>query len=307
MFKNIDWCDIDSDEEFIIPELPPLPLVESFSFPSSAVDKEDQRASSATVSETSERSSSAAGSGPTPAPEEHGKKNSDRFRFDFAREKSNKNSSVSEYVCFIGKLPPRTTITDMKKFLDKRGIDFTDIRMGPKKGANANVFGYVDIPTKKDYEKMLTFDGFLYEGHRIRVDHASHKEYSPHRKNTRTRKRNQCSRFRYMRKDSQQKSWAIQHSSSRSKADFTPISRNKSYASMKSRNVSGRFASGKPQGYAQNYETNGRNWKRGPQSRSKYIKSPKINKTVLSNTARPLELYDRKKYYSFQRSPRSVE
>jgi len=303
MFKNIAWCDVDSDEEFTIPDLPPLPLVESFSFPSAVLDKEDNRASSATFSETSERSSSAAGSGPTPTPDEPQEKNLDRFRFDFARERSNKNNWASEYVCFIGKLPQRTTIIDMKKFLDSKGVNFTDIRMRPKKGLNANVFGYVDLPTKKDYDKLLTFDGLLYEGHRIRVDHASHKEYSPYRKNIRTRRRNQSSRFRFVRKVSRQKSWAIQQPSPGLKADSTPTCRNKSHVSMKSRNISARFASKKLAGYAQNNETHGRKWKRGSQSRSKYIKSPKINETV---AVRPLELHDRRKFSS-QRSPRIIE
>merc|ERR1719317_1466216 len=48
--------------------------------------------------------------------------------------------------------------------------------MGPKKKFNANVFGYVDLLTKKDYELLLSFDGTEYRGRAIRVDHATRKK-----------------------------------------------------------------------------------------------------------------------------------
>jgi len=295
MFQNIDWCDINSDEEFSIPELPPLPVVKSLSFPSAGIDMENQRVSSTTLSETSERSSSAAGLSQRPADGEHGQKNLDRFRFDFAHEKSYKSKWESEYVCFIGKLPQQTTITDVKLFLKSSGINFTDIRMGPKKGSNANVFGYVDLPTKKDYSKLLTLDGLLYEGCRIRINHATHKESSPHRKKTRTRKRNKSSRFRYVRQNSQPRSSDNQQPAWMLQRDSKPIGRKKSQAPVKARTDSGRFASSKPTTFSQMYKTSRPSQKRGPQSRSRYIKSPKIKKTMLRNSTRPLESFDRKK------------
>jgi len=58
--------------------------------------------------------------------------------------------------------------------------------MGPKKKPNANAFGYVDLPTRNDYEKLLALDGTQYKGRSIRVDHATPKETSS--KASRTKK-----------------------------------------------------------------------------------------------------------------------
>jgi len=59
--NNIDWCDVDSDEEYCIPLLPPLPLVD-LCFPLGDKEKEEPKmtCSSGTLSETSEPSSSTA-------------------------------------------------------------------------------------------------------------------------------------------------------------------------------------------------------------------------------------------------------
>jgi len=273
MFENIDWCDVDSDEEFSIPELPPLPLVESLSFPSAVIDKEDQRTLSATSSETSERSSPAAGSRESSAEQ----KNSNQFRFHFAREKSYKSKWVSEYVCFIGNLPQQTTITDMKLFLESKGINFTDIRMRPKKVSNVNVFGYVDLPTKKDYDQLLTFDGSLYKGCRIRIDHATPKGYSPRRKKNRRRKRNQSSRSYYVRQNSHSRSSDICQPALRLERDFNSNIKKRNQAPLKPRTDSGCLVTNKPTACSQMYKTNRPNQKRVPQNRPRYIKSPKIN------------------------------
>lgn len=45
--------------------------------------------------------------------------------------------------------------------------------MGPKKKPNVNAFGYVDLPTKKDYDMLLSLDGTFHKGRAIRVDHAT--------------------------------------------------------------------------------------------------------------------------------------
>jgi len=84
----------------------------------------------------------------------------------------------SDYVCFVGKFPNQTSLTDLRSFVISKGISFTGIRMGPKKKPNVNAFGYVDLPTKKDYDMLLSLDGTLYRGRAIRVDHATRKEPS---------------------------------------------------------------------------------------------------------------------------------
>jgi hypothetical protein len=201
--NNIDWCDVDSDEEYCIPLLPPLPLVDLLCFPQADAKKVELRAtrSSGTSSGTSETSSSTAGSRQTSADEAHGHKTSDRQpsyndRVEtnlkikktsvvgkFPRPASLKNEKTTEWVCFIGKFPKLTTIDDMISFVKSTGINFTEIRMGPKKNIKKikNAFGYVDLPTKNDFDKLLTLDGTLYEGRKIRVDRANHKKSATHR------------------------------------------------------------------------------------------------------------------------------
>jgi len=106
-------------------------------------------------------------------------KNHKRSRFDFCKESSPKSKRGNAgFVCFIGKFPNQTNIADLRSFVKSKGITFTDVRIGPKKKANATTFGYVDLPTKQDYEKLLAFDGTMYRGRAIRVDHATRKETS---------------------------------------------------------------------------------------------------------------------------------
>jgi len=62
--------------------------------------------------------------------------------------------------------------------------------VGPKKKPNTNVFGYVDLPTKEDYDKLLALNRSLYRGRRIRIDHATPKIPSPHRRMVHTRRGN---------------------------------------------------------------------------------------------------------------------
>lgn len=221
--NNIDWCDIDSDEEYCIPHLPPLPLVELKCFSRASTGKEQLETvcSSGTVSEISEPScSSAGGSRRNFADEVCGHKAPDRVRSLIDRVESNlkikkasrygcavgtfpkptvlKNKKTPGWVCFIGKFPKLTTIDDMISFLKSNEIIFTEIRMGKKRKPSNNTFGYADLPTKNDYDKLLALDGSLYKGRRIRIDHANPKEpivyqtgFHANRKTWMTRKRKQ--------------------------------------------------------------------------------------------------------------------
>jgi len=153
------WWDVDSDEDFCIPELPPLPEMVQ-------CQTSIEATSSASKTEESPRIV-------TPV-------NPGRFRFDPIKESSitNKAKNVKSvnYVCFVGKFPNNTSITDLKNFVKSKGINFTGVRMGPKKRPNVNAFGYVDLPTRKDYETLLSLDGTFYNGRAIRVDHATRRE-----------------------------------------------------------------------------------------------------------------------------------
>jgi len=156
MLDTRDWCDVDSDEEYCIPELPPLPILE-WQIP------EDETSSYKNEPEQGIRSPLS--------------KNPQRFRFEFSRDGSPKcRSETSDYVCFVGKFPTRTSIADLENFVRSKGVNFTDVRIGPKKNPNANTFGYVDLPTRHDYEKLLSLDGIEYRGRLIRVDHATRKD-----------------------------------------------------------------------------------------------------------------------------------
>jgi len=157
MVDTRDWCDVDSDEDFCIPELPPLPEMVQYQIWT-------ETPSSVTKTEPSSRSV-------TPA-------NPQRFQFDFTKECSPKTKKAKStgYVCFVGKFPNQSTINDLRNFVKSKGISFTGIRMGPKKRPNVNAFGYVDLPTRKDYEMLLSLDGTFYRGRAIRVDHATRKK-----------------------------------------------------------------------------------------------------------------------------------
>merc|ERR550534_2675711 len=157
MIDTRDWCDVDSDEDFCIPELPPLPEMVQCQTSTEAT-------SSASKTEESPRIV-------TPV-------NPERFRFDPTKGSSPTNKSVKsdDYVCFVGKFPNHTSITDLKSFVKSKGINFTGVRMGPKKKPHVNAFGYVDLPTRKDYETLLSLDGTLHNGKAIRVDHATRRE-----------------------------------------------------------------------------------------------------------------------------------
>jgi hypothetical protein len=161
MVDTRDWCDVDSDEDFCIPELPPLPeMVQCQIFPESPTPVIKREEISRIVNH----------------------KNPWRFRIDNAKESSPKTKvksvKSSEYVCFVGKFPNQTSISELKSFIKSNGISFTGIRLGPKKKPNVNAFGYVDLLTRQDYEKLLSLDGTLYRGRAIRVDHATKKDTS---------------------------------------------------------------------------------------------------------------------------------
>jgi len=159
MVDTRDWCDVDSDEDFCIPELPPLPEMVQCQITTEIPALEAKSEESPRIV--------------TPP-------NPQRFRYDFTKESSLKAKSVkcSDYVCFVGKFPNQTSLTDLRSFVVSKGISFTGIRMGPKKKPNVNAFGYVDLPTRKDYDMLLSLDGTLYRGRAIRVDHATRKEPS---------------------------------------------------------------------------------------------------------------------------------
>jgi len=199
MFKdNIAWCDVDSDEEFSIPFLPPLPSVEILCFPGTGVGKEEQP-TCVTLSETSEPSYSASGTSRNALNRESVQKTSDRFRGHSEQAASSsksrqratshgcsnakspencKKKRVPKYVCFIGKFPKLTTIDDLKTFVKSNGINFMEIRVGPRKKRNAHTFGYVDLPTKRDYNKLISLNGSYYKRCKIRIDRATRKEPS---------------------------------------------------------------------------------------------------------------------------------
>jgi len=150
-----DWCDVDSDEDFCIPELPPLPELVKFEWV-----KEDPPLFTLTKQ----------------TPKVVSPAKPFRFRKDIKdRSPKPKSAKSSDYVCFVGKFPNQTTIADLRSFVKSKGISFTDIRLGPKKKPNVNAFGYVDLPTRQDYDMLLSLDGALYRGRTIRVDHATRK------------------------------------------------------------------------------------------------------------------------------------
>jgi len=159
MIDTRDWCDVDSDEDFCIPELPPLPEMVQCQIRTEAPARATKLEQSPVIV--------------IPA-------NPQRFQFDINKECSPKTKSVKPkgFVCFVGKFPNQTSIYELRSFVKSKGIHFTGIRMGPKKKPNVNAFGYVDLPTRKDYEMLLSLDGTLYRGRSIRVDHATRKETS---------------------------------------------------------------------------------------------------------------------------------
>jgi len=155
-------------------------------------DKEEKKSTSnVALLETSERSSTAVGSQQIFLELERKNEKSGESRTDFKRESNMNNQKVPEYVCFVGKFPKTATLSDIQNFVKSKGINFTGVRVGPKKKPNANVFGYVDLPTKEDYDKLLALNRSLYRGRRIRIDHATPKIPSPHRRMMNTRRGNQ--------------------------------------------------------------------------------------------------------------------
>jgi len=154
-----DWCDVDSDEDFCIPELPPLPEIVQCQIRTEAPARVSKMEQSPVIV--------------TPA-------NPQRFQFEITKECSSKTKSAKSktFVCFVGKFPNQTSLNELRSFVKSKGINFTGVRMGPKKKPNVNAFGYVDLPTRKDYEMLLSLDGSLYRGRSIRVDHATRRETS---------------------------------------------------------------------------------------------------------------------------------
>jgi len=147
-----------------------------------AENEEKTSASSGALLETTEQSTTVVGSQQNSEEWKNSKEISEQSRTNFNREREFISRKVPEYVCFIGKFPKNATRDDIQNFVKSKGIKFTGVRVGPKKKPNANVFGYVDLPTKEDYDKLLALNRSLYRGRRIRIDHATPKIPSPHRK-----------------------------------------------------------------------------------------------------------------------------
>jgi len=192
MFDNIDWCDVDSGDEFCIPDLPPLPPIKSLSFQSAVIEKEEQQPlTSVTQSETSEQTSSAAGYSQGSTEKERIKKISNGF---VHRKRAKKGTKMPKYVCFVGKFPQQTTAAEMKQFVRSNGINFTKVRLGPKRKRNAFTFGYVELPSKKDYSKLMGLNGAVYRGRMVRIDRATPKGHSQKGKKEQTQKVNKTTR-----------------------------------------------------------------------------------------------------------------
>jgi len=149
---------------------------------SDLAEKEEKRSATVALVETSEQSSTVRGTPQNSEEWKRPKEISEQVRPNFNRENDHINQKVPEYVCFIGKFPKNATRDDIQNFVKSKGINFTGVRVGPKKKPNANVFGYVDLPTKEDYDKLLALNRTIYRGRRIRIDHATPKIPSPHRK-----------------------------------------------------------------------------------------------------------------------------
>jgi len=308
MFKdNIAWCDVDSDEEFSIPLLPPLPLVEMLSFTGAGVRKEEQ-SQSITLSETSEPSSSAPGSRRNSVDDGCARIASDRFRIRFDHVASNlkskkipsnrgcskgkfstplKSKNVPKYVCYIGKFPKVTTIDDLRSFLKSNEIHFTGIRLGPKKNPHATTFGHVDLPTKKDYDKLLALDASKYRTRKIRIDRATRKghfqcdavyhsveqsatvNYSPRK--TQRKKRNQTDEFGSRRQNTYKPTLQKAHSSPiiGKKSRLAPLKPRLSLKQEGSHKVTARSQRWKRAMYNQN-QRSGNN--------QKYIKNTRVSR-----------------------------
>jgi hypothetical protein len=146
-------------------------------------DKEDKKSTcNIALLERTEQSSTKEGSNQNSVEWKPPKEKPKEFRTSSKREGNVTSPKIPEYVCFIGKFPKAATLADIQNFVKSKGINYTAVRVGPKKKPNANVFGYVDLPTKEDYDKLLALNRSSYRGRRIRVDHATPKIPSPHRK-----------------------------------------------------------------------------------------------------------------------------
>jgi len=185
MFGDMNWCDVNSDDELGlegIPELPPLmPLLDVASAP---VTPEKSGAQEEDGSTTSTGGSAVEDNDTSRLDEIRNApvKSSSRFRFEKDDDVSPGRSSPSNApkVCFIGNFPPTATLEDFREFIDLKGINVTEIRVGPRKKQNSNGFGYVDLASDEDFEKLLADDGCTYLGRKIRIDTATpHKKTKP--------------------------------------------------------------------------------------------------------------------------------
>lgn len=81
------------------------------------------------------------------------------------------------YVCYMGQLPSQTSISDVRNFVHSKGVNFTNVLMGPgsRKFINPDSFCWVEAASRKDYEKLLALNGTNYRGGIIRIEHAVKK------------------------------------------------------------------------------------------------------------------------------------
>jgi len=324
--NNIDWCDIDSDKEYCIPHLPPLPHVELKCFPNVNLEKNqpETACSTGTVSETSEpRSSSAAGSRQNSTNEVCGLKSSGRVRSLIDRVKSNieskkasqyscaegkfpkstvfKNKKTPGWVCFIGKFPKLTTIDDMISFLKTNEISFIEIRLGRKKKPSDTTFGHADLPTKNDYDKLLALDGSLYKGRRIRIDHASRQTGFPaNRKTWMTGKRKHTAGFRSTRQSHQ-----LEDRVKLKNIKSNPNVQMKSQISRKPCPELRRAGSSKVTARSQRWKAVMHNQNRGLRYKHMYVKTYKVSGALMSSSSRRFRP-ERTKELDNQRQANSV-
>lgn len=165
MFEE-NWIDVDEDLGLDgIPELPPLQFEPAFSAPVSPEKSATQETeiSSAAGSAVEVDNSPKANSGVA---------RSSRFRFKNTKETTTYNQPNQPKVCFIGNFAPGATLEDFRQFLDLKGIQTTEIRLGPRKKLRVS-FGYCDLATEADFQKLLAEDGTMYLGRKIRIDQAT--------------------------------------------------------------------------------------------------------------------------------------
>lgn len=163
-----------------MPELPPI-LEPAFSAPVSP------EKSATRESEESSTAGSAVDDNQDDSPKDKTRSFASRSRFRFGDFKSTPNQPKT---CFIGQMPPNFSVEDFRTFVELKGVSVTEIRLGPRKKTNSISFGYVDLASDADFQKLLAEDGTMYQGRKIRIDQATPHNKKPTRSNPASRKPN---------------------------------------------------------------------------------------------------------------------